>query len=288
MRFTRIPLAVAVTGAFLLAGCGSDDTAGTASAEAGPNGTVAPTMALSEEATKRLSAEKEVAACMKQKGFQYEVPPVHEESFVFAEYIGTAGLLRTDDELRKYRQKYGFGIYSVFVYPDDPMVKRPDVDPDRNPNNAIRAALDPPRRKAYDAAYMSDPKAGRRGQGCADIAYAKYFVSTDPDVQAGQKRAYEQYRTDPQVVTAAQKYADCLVAKGYKVASAEPGKVEEGVPALIRATTHGAPEVPIAEAKAQLPKEIAASLADVDCRGDYARITRTKYAKVVSAGNGIN
>ncbi|BAL93167.1 hypothetical protein AMIS_79470 [Actinoplanes missouriensis 431] len=288
MRRSLISLAATFAGLTLLTGCGSTDASTDAPAGAAAAGASAGTTLsdVSDETTKRQNAEKLIADCMKEKGFQYEVPPPLQMGSRSADFTGPSSLLKTDDELRQYRQKYGFGIYSAKLFPDDPMVKLPEMRPGNNPNNKIREALDPARQKAWDAALGSDAKEGRTEPGCSDAAYEKIFGSADPDQQAENKRAYEKFRTDPAVVKAAQQYGDCLRGKGYKVASTEPGLIDNGVYDLINAPVMNGETVSAAEAKTGLTKEIEASLADLECRGDYATIARTRYATVVTVGGG--
>ncbi|WP_067510232.1 hypothetical protein [Actinoplanes sp. TFC3] len=274
-----IPLAVLTTG-LVLTGCGSAAGESSTTDQGGAT-------AQADDAAKRQNAEKEIADCMKKQGFQYEVPPpLAETNAPSGEYVGTSSLLKSDDELRTFRKKYGFGVYAQLVWPDDPLVKEPESA--TNPNTAIREALDPARRKAYDAALGSDSKGGTAAEGCADTAYLKYFGTTDLSSAENKeaKRAYEKYRTDAKVVRAARKYADCLTAKGYKVASAEPGEVENGVYDSIIDPLQDGDDVTAAQAKKRLPGEVKAALADLDCRGDYAEITRTQYAAVATRGGG--
>ncbi|GAB7037117.1 hypothetical protein JCM9533A_09640 [Catenuloplanes niger JCM 9533] len=279
-----ISIAVTVTGLTLLTGCGGTGTDTPSSTE--------PTAAaggMSEDAAKQQAVQKLIADCMKEKGFQYEVTPPIEMNSRSADFTGASSLLKTDEELRQYRQKYGFGIYSAQLYPDDPMVKQPDIDPANNPNNRIREALDPARQAAWDAAFSSDGKNGRTEPGCADIANEQVYgkAEYDPDEQAEDQRAYEKYRTDPAVVKAAHQYGDCLRGKGYQVASTEPGMIDTGVYDLINAPLLSGEQVSAAEAKTRLAEEITASLADLDCRGNYATLARTTYATVVTRGGGV-
>ncbi|MBM2619444.1 hypothetical protein JIG36_28210 [Actinoplanes sp. LDG1-06] len=273
-RLMWIPAAVLTTG-LLLTGCGSSTGESTTTGQAG-------TSTATDDATKRQNAEKEIADCMKAKGFQYEVPPPLAGNAPAGDFSGTSSLLKTDDELREFRKKYGFGIFAQLVWPDDPMVKEPESAP--NPNNAIRSALDPARQKAYDAALGEDSQ----DDGCATAAYMKHFGTTDPSSAENKqaKRAYEKYRTDAEVVKAARQYADCLTGQGYKVASAEPGRVENGVYDSIVDPLQDGGDVTVAQARKQLPREVEAALADLDCRGAYAEITRTRYAAVATRGGG--
>jgi len=272
----RILISIAVFS--LLAGCSSEPepTAGGGETGTAPAG-------MSEEAAKRQAAEKMVADCMRGKGFQYEVPPPLDTRLRSAEFVGLSSVLKTDDEIRPLRQKYGFAVYSPQVYPNDPMVAKPKSDPNRNPNNKIYDALDDARKKAYDAAMGG---AGS-GSGCVDEAYGKYFgTAGQRDDTVNKQRAYEKFRTDPAVVRAAQKWADCLRGKGYQVKSAEPGRIENEMRDLVNQPIAAGKTVSDAEARRQLPKEIEAAVADLDCRGDYAEIARTKYAKVITDGPG--
>jgi len=141
----------------LLAGCGGGPSAaptGGASSSA-----AAPTQAGPDTNTPEGRAEADsiksenlMADCMKAAGFRYVPHPAH--------YTRPAGNIAGKDPatvpydvLKTYRQKYGYGSnYATDVYPNDPNVVAP-TDPAANPNNAIRDALDPARKKAYDQAY---------------------------------------------------------------------------------------------------------------------------------------
>ena len=285
MRRTLISIAVTVTGLTLLTGCGDTGTDTAAPSSTEPPVTVG---GLSDEATKRQEVQKLIADCMKEKGFQYEITPPVEMTSRSSEFTGTTSLLKTDEEVRQYRQRYGYGLYSAKLYPDDPMVKQPEFNPENNPNNKIREALDPARQAAWDAAFSSDGKHGRTEPGCSDIANEQVFGKDEytADEMAEQQRAYEKYRTDPAVVKAAHEYGDCLRGKGYQVESAEPGEIDRGVYDLINAPMLNGEQIDAAEAKTRLGEEIKASLADLDCRGDYATISRTKYGALIVRGGG--
>jgi len=325
---TTIRAVAAVLGlGALLAGCGAAPSTGS-STTGTTTSTAAPTQSGPDINTPEGRAEADsikfenlMADCMKAAGFQYVPHPQH--------YTQPAGNVAGKDPatvpydvLKTYRQKYGYGyLYASDVYPNDPNVVQA-YRPDQNPNNAIREGLDPARRKAYDLALegVTDPgfdhkgtSNGKKGDvtkpGCAAKAGTQVYGDTKPD-EAGQKakeRSWSAFQTDPEAVAAAQKWADCLRGRGYKVEFTRPGEIETalasmamdgklpagpgapaGVPTegAVTAAAGGGNAVPPAAAQAGLQLEIKAALADLDCRTDYATLVRTKYAKVLRDGDG--
>jgi hypothetical protein len=245
-----------------------------------------------------------IADCMKQHGFQY-IP--HPEKVAFtnkvADYAGVQWVLSPPEQVHTFRAKYGFGVYSSVVYPNDPAVTRKTNDDSTpNPNTAIRAALDPARQNAYDLALSGDagskPGAGgptgRNGQpaqsadkSCSGLAsVAVYGTGPTEDEDAARARAYAGFTSAPEVIAAAQKYGDCLRGKGYTVKEAQPGLISQEL--LDQFDEKLADSTPsVATARAELPKEIKAALDDQECGTDYATLARTKYAKVVRDGGGV-
>lgn len=323
MRRMLVPLAV--LGLALTAGCSDQEAKDTADAGA-PAGATTATAA--DRRQKQQEAENLVADCMKAQGFQYvaQVPEdIEQDSGRFA---GGLSVLEPEAEVRKFRQKYGFGVFGRLVYPNDPAVAAQGPDRTESPNDAIRSGLDAGRRTAYDTAlqgtvteFKGDPAEVERKQkaevaqgkklGCAREAYVKAFGSTEVNAPAEQarEREYAAFQTDPQVVAAAQKWADCLRGQGYKVSSARPGEIDlamattavdgklpagpeedSGLPVpesdTMTAAVGGSASIAPAEARAGLKREIKAALADLDCRTDYATLVRTKYAKVLLAHDG--
>ncbi|MCA2218650.1 hypothetical protein [Jidongwangia harbinensis] len=322
MRRVLVPLA-ALSLAFVAA-CGDKDS-GSAEADAdraagAPGATGAASV--SEIDAQQREFENLVADCMKKQGFQYVPRPLETGNSDLGRFTGRSSMLESTEEVRKFRQKYGFGHYSRLVYPNDPAVTVQVMDPSTNPNNKIREGLDPARRKAYDLALegaKADPKLTEdeakkkkdlKAQGCHGEASVKvYGDGTEEEVSTKEaERAYRAFQTDPKVVAAAQKYADCLRGKGYKVDSARPGEVDEAmsmaavdgklpmddstgakIPTGGAATAAVGGSAPVSPevAKAALEVEIKAALADLDCRTDYATLVRTKHAKAMSDGIGV-
>lgn len=308
MRRVLVPLAA--LGFTLLTACGGQD--------AGPAAGGAPSPAADPQAQQQ-EMENLIADCMKKKGFQYvaHVAATGEGQLGVGRFTGPSSILESPNEVRAFREKYGFGVFAAMVYPNDPavvIVKSNAV----NPNTAIREALDPARRQAYDLALNGDQEGvkGERGlekvtgePGCGGEASIKVYGEGRTEAATEDvERDYAAFQTDPEVVAAAQKYADCLRGQGYKVTTTRPGEIEEtlnnaamdgGLPAqagpngvkvpvggAFTAAAAGEAELDPEVARAGLQAEIKAALADLDCRTDYALVVRTKHAGVVAARNG--
>lgn len=299
-RSTMRPAALALGLALLAAGCGSQTEAPATAFDTPPAGE--PAAATSEAPAGDLDsaavkAENMIADCMKKKGFRYVPHPLSFESGEqISRYAGMMYVLEPADQVRAFRAKYGFGGYSKLVYPNDPAVTVAAPDPSKNPNNGIRDALDPAQQKAYDKALngnMGDLKKDVKppknaDMGCGGEASLKYYGSgPSENEQAANRREYAKFANDPAVVKAAQKYGDCLKAKGYKVKRAQPGWVEQEMFTTWADKAMNAGSVSATAARAGLTKEIKAALDDLDCGADYATIARTKYAKAVRAGGGV-
>jgi hypothetical protein len=310
----RLLVSLAVIGLALSAGCG-DNKGGKGTPDGGGARAGAP--AAGADDAKKQKAENLIADCMKQQGFQYVPHVVVDTEPESVRFTGQLSVLEPADEVRKFREKYGFGVMSRLVYPDDPAIKAPDIDPAKNPNNAIRDRLDAGRRKAYDLALDGIVSSGADGKpkgdviqpGCSGKAYTEVFGDTTPDetTRKAQERAYTAFQTDPEVVAAAQKWSDCLRGQGYKLRYTRPGEIETDMAALAMdgrlptgpgdsaqvptggaatAAVAGAAPISADAAKAGLQREVKAALADLDCRTDYAALVRSKYAKVLKDGDG--
>jgi hypothetical protein len=303
MRRTLTSLGIAgLAVAALLTGCGSQS----APSAAAPSGNPAPN-ATSPEADAEaasVNAENMIADCMKKKGFTYVPHPTrYSDGGQVVRYGGKLSVLEPADQVRAFRSKYGFGGFSRQIYPNDPALRPAPVDETQNPNDAIRKALDPAQRKAYDRAYIGtsgDGKAGRPASkggdlGCAGEASKKYFGEHAED-SAENRREYAAFENDPAVIKAAQDYADCLRGKGYPIRSARPGQIEselnsqftgsDGGGRAAGASTVERGSVDRRAAEQGLAKEIKAALDDLDCRTVYADLARTRYTKAVRAGGG--
>jgi hypothetical protein len=282
----RALLPLTACGLFFLTGCSSASGAD-ANQPATGGGTAGEFDAAKagDEVTAHYSQwQNLIADCMKNQGFQYlpVTPPAVAKPDLFG---GKLSVLQPADEVRRFRQKYGFGgAYALLMYPQDKALAgyKSGKVAENDPNDDIRAALDPARRRAFDLALQgatSEPgPTYTPTTGCVGEMRKKSYPGEDTVDATTQ--AYSAFQAQPAVVAAAQKYADCLRKKGYAVNSAKPGAIESEL--AEQAWSQQVPaSVSKADAQAALQKEIETALADLDCRTDYAALVRTKYAKVV-------
>ena len=307
MRRVLVPLAA--LGLALVTACGGRD------AEPAAGGAPA---AAADPRVRQQEMQNVLADCMTKKGFQYVAYVAATGDSGLGRLTGPLSILESPNEVRAFREKYGFGVYARMVYPNDPAVATPETDAAKDPNTAIREALDPARRKAYDLALNGNQEGvkGDRGlekvtgePGCGGEASIKVYGEGRDEAATGDvEQAYAAFQADPEVVAAAQKYADCLRGQGYKVTTTRPGEIEDtmnsaaldgmlpaqagpdgaeipvggAVTAAAAGDTRLDPEV----ARAGLQTEIKAALADLGCRTDYALVVRTKHAGAVAGRNG--
>ncbi|MEU7742268.1 hypothetical protein [Nonomuraea sp. NPDC049158] len=276
----RSPLApvVALVALVALGGCG-----GTAEKAPQPSQTVAAK-------DKKHLLESVKADCMKLKGFKYVayVPAEKQES-----EDDKARNLGDYQAMRKHREKYGFGVFAMHVYPKEmgnPAVK-PD-NPEINPNWKIQTSLS----KAQATAYQ------KAADGCMIEAAKKVLgktVKSMDDYFNQQNRASDQASartidSDPKLIELASAMAGCLKGKGYPIGKTTPTAMSrqgqkvflaqedklgrqqrDDVPDVAPPVKEGemamtyAPTLTPEEARPYLNKEIKAALDDLECGKDF-------------------
>ena len=289
----------------LLAGCGSAPSATPPATPATPTTVSTASGAGPDTNTPEGKAEawsikfeNLMADCMKAAGFQYVAHPAHY-SRPAGDIAGKDAALVPYDTLKTYRQKYGYGTYyAPDVYPNDPNVIAPDPGPESNPNNAIKAALDPARQKAYDQAYdggtreqmeASGKKTDIHEGGCVAKITQQIgsldggSTTTDPTAEAAAAQAEQQFTTDPTVLSAAQNYGSCLQQRGYTVTSVKPGVIEQTLGQLVGQEHTDSPAV---DRKQGLSKEIKISLDDLECGKAYEAAAKPFVEKLLQVGVG--
>lgn len=239
------------------------------------------------------------ADCMKQKGFKYVAyvapePPESEESRSRASGNYQA--------MRKYRAKYGFGVFAIHVYPKE--LRNPQVEPEPNPNMKIQSGLSKAQhqsyRKAMDACQTTavkqvlglDLKPGMDYYNEHGLAVNRALKST--------------INSDPKLMELAGAMATCLKGKGYAVGDTAPVAMSErgqkaflaqedklgreqrdDVPDVAPPVKEGelpmmyAPTLTPEQAKPYLNKEIKAALDDLDCGKDFYPAYLPKQSAVV-------
>lgn len=309
VRTRRVTVLTSVIGAggLLLAGCaGGQATTTTPAGGSGADASVSNSVSAMQAKEDKL--EDMIADCMKQRGFTYVAHPsvVDDSSGRSANWIrGTDPALVPYAQLKTFREKYGFGIYSADVYPHDPQVAMRRSDPSANPNNAIIAALSPAQKQAYDVA-MNGPgpeaKAGQPAppsvpaaqQGCAEKASLAVYGDSSQNAQAQQQQAassdaaYRDFQTNPQLVAAAQTYASCLRQQGYQVSSALPGDVDRVMQQTVlqQRRNAGGDTIDANTARAGLQNEIKMALADLECGKSYEALAKPFVQKLQTMGAG--
>jgi hypothetical protein len=275
---TAVPaaaLAVAV-----LTGCGTDaapsaaPAAGKASASADPLGN-------------RRQAEAMRADCMKQKGFKY-IPNVSPPGRADRD-----DLLRQSGDyaaMRKYRERYGFKVFFVSAYPDDP--KEGAGKPLPDPNMKLAESFSETQLEAWTAA----------DNACYVTVFAKLtgkkISSPDDLYERGDALALKTKQRlldgDPRLAELAGDFGDCLKGKGYPVTSLKPTALElrgwytfdkQRTAAVDKHRESGAEGIdalrlPPGKARPYLAKEIKAALDDLECGKDFYAEYLPKNKKV--------
>ncbi|MEV1248132.1 hypothetical protein ACIBO2_54750 [Nonomuraea sp. NPDC050022] len=276
----RSPLAPAVAMAALVAlgGCG-----GTAENAPQPSQTAAAK-------DKKHLLESAKADCMKLKGFKYVAYVQPEKQDSEEDKARKAGKYPA---MRKYREKYGFGVFAMHVYPKEmgnPAVK-PD-NPDINPNWKIQGSLSHAQSVAYqEAANACMAEAVKKVLGKTVKSTSDYLAQINEASEQAISRAID---ADPQLVEQAVTMASCLKGKGYPIGKSTPmamssrgrdvfmaqedklGRQQrDDVPDVAPPVKKGevkmtyAPTLTPTEAKPYLTKEIKAALDDLECGKDF-------------------
>ncbi|WP_043615641.1 hypothetical protein [Nonomuraea candida] len=277
---TRKTLPAALLALAVLCGCG-----GAAESAAPPS----PGAGAAKDKKPQLEAAK--ADCMKQKGFQY-VPYVYPEPKEDEE--GRRRMAGDYQAMRKFREKNGFGVFAMHVYPKElgnPQVK-PDDPGEVNPNWKIQSSLSKAQLQAY-----------RKAMGACEITTANQLLGLDlkqgTDLMREMSKASNRVvrttvNSDPELVELAAAMATCLKGKGYAIADATPKSMSDrghkeflaqedklgraqmdDVPDVAPAPKEDeapmiyAPTLTPEQARPYLAKEVKAALDDLECGKDF-------------------
>ncbi|MFE3455087.1 hypothetical protein ACFXJ8_39820 [Nonomuraea sp. NPDC059194] len=216
--------------------------------------------------------ERLKADCMKQKGFKYTPFVMSGPKETEAQKKMAAGDYAATKEVRA---KYGYRIFSQFVYPNDSasgalVVEEYGEDP--NPGvrmnktqfNAYKKAEDACMSKAFKAVLNKD-------------------VKNRMDVFKMQAELKKQLTTrrldgDAELVRLAATFGDCLKGKGYAITSLKPSDLAgRGEKAMLAQVTkigkeqgdESWPDIMAAQARPYLAKEIKDALEDLECGKEF-------------------
>lgn len=276
---TRKTLPTALLALAVLCGCG-----GAAKTAAAPSPGAA-----AKDKKHQLEAAK--ADCMKQKGFKY-VPYVYPEPKDTEE--GRRREAGDYQAMRKFREKYGFGVFAMHVYPKEmgnPQVKLDDPG-EVNPNVKIQSSLSEAQSRAFRKAMetcqitTANQVLGLHLKQGTDF-WNQASTASNRAVRTG-------VNSDPRLVELAAAMATCLKGKGYTITDTTPmtmgdrGQKEfiaqedrlgrqqmKDVPDVAPPAKQDespmtyAPTLTPEEARPYLTKEIKAALDDLECGRDF-------------------
>ncbi|MGW4101815.1 hypothetical protein [Streptomyces sp. NPDC004976] len=267
---------------------GEGDTRAGDSPSAAPGGALTVPEDADPETKDYYLTENAIAACMKQRGFSYT--PV-AEPYTSPGAASSAVDGQDYDLAKKYRQKYGFGLFAHAVYPNDPAVAPVEMKPD--PNDSYRDSLPAAQQKAYDKALgkldgVRDTPTPQRPpkDGCVAKAELKVYGPAKSKAEQERENAEQQERDkqagqalngDPQLVSLAQGYAACLRKQGITVSTTQPTGIGDMVKFQVSAQIVSEPSKE--EALPKLAREIDLALEDLECGKQFRAAYWPKYKK---------
>ncbi|MET7327261.1 hypothetical protein [Nonomuraea sp. NPDC005650] len=282
---TRKTLPVAMLALAVLCGCGgAAETGATEKAAALPS----PGAAAAKDKKHQLEAAK--ADCMKQKGFKYVAWVQPEQPQSDEDRLRDAGDYQA---MQKYRQKYGFGVFALHVYPKEMNAPEAQMEgPNQDPNGKLQAALSGAQLDAYnkakDACMVTVAKQVLGVTLKSNIDYYNQIAL------ARRRATASTLDTDPKLVELATSMATCLKGKGYTVSDTTPTEMakrgenvfikeqdkvgreqDDSVPDVAPPGKKGQgrqihmPSLTPEQAKPYLAKEIKAALDDLECGKDF-------------------
>ncbi|MEU4508340.1 hypothetical protein AB0G05_02485 [Nonomuraea wenchangensis] len=243
-----------------------------------------PGDAAAYEKQTRLEAGR--VACMKERGLDYAASPEPRHTWQPGERERLAGDV---EALRAYRAKYGFGVWSSNVYPQDAVVNPVQHE---NPNDKTLMSLSADRLKKWRAADES----------CFSEAVKEVLgktVTSQEDyhdrLEAAVRRSLSVLDQDKQLVRLGRQFAACLGVsrseptaldglshlKIVRQASDVAKKAWKGEPPKGR-TVIFRPDLKPDQARPYLEKEIDAALKDLRCGKDFYPVYAPKAMEITS------
>ncbi|AWS46797.1 hypothetical protein DKM19_41370 [Streptosporangium sp. 'caverna'] len=209
----------AVLALAVLSGCGGNSVSGAPAAGKAP--------ATADPQGIRRQTEAAIGDCMKRKGFKYN-PSLPSDQKTDEEVKRETGDYRS---VREQREKYGFGLYSGYVYPEYRPAGGMNFS-DQDPNNPIMMALSSTQlaswRTTRDTCYSAAVKklTGRTVSSEIDLSMQAHTM-----LEQAESRELD---GDARLLDLAGRFGDCLKTKGVRVRSLKPTAVGDASEAAIR------------------------------------------------------
>ncbi|MEV0379294.1 hypothetical protein [Nonomuraea sp. NPDC050643] len=288
LKRSRLALALSFSVA-VLCGCG------------GAAESAQPTPATSTTAVKdkKHRFESVKADCMKRQGFKYVAYVKPEEQETEQDRKVASG---DYEAMRKHREKYGFGVFSMFVYPKE--LRAPEHmggEAVQDPNIKIQTSLSPAQDTAYRKAKDTCvAQAGKQVLGLTLKSNMDYFNSVTLAHRQAKTRELD---GDAELAELAGVMASCLKGKGDTVGETKPTvmarlgedrfmfeldkigrRQDDKVPDVAPPRKPGKgmqlhmPDLTPQDARPYLGKEIKAALDDLECGKDFYAIYQPRVS----------
>jgi hypothetical protein len=232
---------------------------------------------------RQAQAENGIRDCMKAQGFEYvPVDPAAQQ----AALVGAPGMGKDD-----FEKQYGYGITTLYEQ------RRRQVG--AGANDAIRAALSPADRVAYDRALHGDDPTATLAQaldsgdfthlgGCIRKATEAVFggAETLTTLQSKLDELDERIQADPRMVKAISKWSGCMRAAGF-AGLEHPQDVDATLQRKLEAivgtpdgnaSTSAEPDYDTAALAALQHEEVSMVAADKACESRYVAGVEEKVA----------
>lgn len=251
-RLTRLTAAAGLS-LVLATGCSVENAVGKA-----------PSPRPSANPGKRALIESEIAHCMKQKGFKYAPAVRRPRKLTEAQRREASGDYAA---MKAHRQKYGFDVFSEFVYPST--VPPFHDEWDDQANILIATSLSKTQMTAWIAAFKLCQL-----KSTGKVLGKDFKHEDDLSDQYGIAEADARERLDAELAEPAAAFGKCLKKKGYKIYPSD-GAWElshrgsgEFLEERRKAYPNGK-KPSAAEARPYLNREIKAALDDLECGKNF-------------------
>lgn len=258
-----------------LSGCA---TSTTASPSASPTASASP-----EDRMRKIEVIK--AACMKEKGFDYRAAVFMKREATEADRKGHSGDYAA---MKEFRQKYGYGVFAMFVYPDAMGLNMSRAVKDPNADGPKK--LEPGQEKAYRAAEdVCSAKAIKQVLNKDVSSMHDFFEQMNSTMERTRTR---ELNGDPKLVSLAATFGQCMKGKGYKIDALNPMAMGQRGRKLFESQLNkgneeengrmimSGPQMTAEQAKPYLQREIKDAVDDLECGKEFYAVFMPKDQEI--------